>query len=324
MLKHVLGLVGLSVLMFVLPALSQKKACNATLVSGVTLDGKLNEPIWTTLKSDTALKQVVLPKPQYLDGGSADNNADCSSDFVLAWDNTNFYCASWFYDDLHYTPNSDSASTAFFCWSDDSHEWWIDADYADIATDKTPEYFGKTGYEIMQGFNMKAGIPKRVAAAYYHGEGMVGYAATTDTMVKKGFDAPYTTVDGINFQSEAAFNWSGDFMSKKGCGKPGDQLAFNLGVNDNDSTARTGYAYMRWTGGDHQNPDGWGKVTLTGEKTKIAPVKVSMVKASAYQEIKGIFDIYGRKIIERNGQQLPGVHFIAKNDAKTVKQIIIR
>jgi hypothetical protein len=139
---------------------------------------------------------------------------------------------------------------------------------------------------------------------------------------QKGFDTPYSTVDGTNFQCEASFKWSGDLMNQKGSAANGDELAFNIAVNDNDITKTM---YMRWTGGDHQNVDGWGKVTLKGQQgQKIIPVKVSMIKSIGNQEKKGIFDIYGRKIKAGNNQKLPGIHFIVKNDAKTVKQIVIK
>jgi hypothetical protein len=162
--------------------------------------------------------------------------------------------------------------------------------------------------------------------AYYHDEmgASVGYGVTTDVAKQKGFDVPYSTVDGTNFQCEASFKWAGDLMNQKGSGANGDELAFNIAVNDYDASDGT-VMYMRWTGGDHQNVDGWGKVTLKGGSgSKINPVKVSTLKSIGNQEIKGIFDIYGRKIKAGNAGKLPGIHFIVRNDAKTVKQMVIR
>jgi hypothetical protein len=220
------------------------------------------------------------------------------------------------------TPNSLDEVSAILCWSDDAHEWWINIDYADIVNDQSPEYYGTYGWQMMQGFNLDAGVPTRHVMAYYHDEmgASVGYGVTTDVGKQKGFDTPYSTVDGTNFQCEASFKWSGDLMNQKGSGVNGDELAFNLAANDNEPGK---YMYMRWTGGDHQNVDGWGKVTLTGQ-TKIAPVRVSTVKTKVNQEIKGIFDINGRKINASNTGKLSGIHFIVKNEAKMVKQIIIR
>jgi hypothetical protein len=113
-------------------------------------------------------------------------------------------------------------------------------------------------------------------------------------------------------------------MNQKGSGANGDEMAFNIAANDNDGTTDGTYMYMRWTGGDHQNVDGWGKVTLKGNSSKIIPVKVSSLKSIGNQEVKGIFDIYGRKINAGSAKKLAGIHFIVKNDGKSVKQIVLR
>jgi len=300
------------------------KSTDGNFVTGVTIDGSLSEPCWATLKADAAALQTIRPITEQIDQGTFTSDADCSADFVCAWDADYFYVASWFYDDAHNTPNSLDEVSALNCWSDDAHEWWINIDYADIVNDQSPEYFGTYGWQMMQGFNLDAGTPARHVMAYYHDEmgASVGYGVTTEVAQQKGFDVPYSTVDGTNFQCEASFKWSGDLMNQKGSGANGDELAFNIATNDNDATDGT-YMYMRWTGGDHQNVDGWGKVTLKGG-VGINPVKVSTIKAIGNQEIKGVFDIYGRKLKTNNEQKLPGIHFVVKNDMKAVRQIAIK
>jgi hypothetical protein len=327
MRKFSLCTVGLAVLFVVFNGFSMYKACDAAWVSGVTIDGNLSEPCWATLKADQTVLQTVRSIPEQIDVGAATDDADCSADFVCAWDAENFYIASWFYDDKHGAAFGLDEVNALNCWSDDSHEWWINIDYADIVNDQSPEYFGTYGWQMMQCFNLDNGVPARHAMAYYHDEmgTSVGYGVTTDVAKTKGFDVPYSTVDGTNFQCEASFKWSGDLMNQKGSGANGDELAFNLGVNDWDPDPNGSNLYMRWTGGDHQNVDGWGKVTLKGQLVgEIIPVKVSTLKSIGNQEVRGIYDIYGRKINARNAERLPGIHFIVRNDAKTVKQMVIR
>jgi hypothetical protein len=325
MRKYILCTAGLAVFFVVFNSFSMFKSCDGNWVSGVTIDGTLNEPCWATLKADATLLQFIRPIPEQIDQGTFTGDADCSADFECAWDADYFYVASWFYDDANSTPNSLDEIGAISCWSDDSHEWWINIDYADIVNDQSPEYYGTYGWQMFQGFNLDAGTPARHVMAYFHDEmgASVGYGVTTDVAKQKGFDVPYSTVDGTNFQCEASFKWSGDLMNQKGSGTNGDELAFNLATNDNDAGDGT-YMYMRWTGGDHQNVDGWGKVTLKGQNTKITPVRVSTVKTSASQEVIGVFDIYGRKIKAGNAGKLPGIHFVVKNDAKAVKQMVIR
>jgi hypothetical protein len=326
MRKFSLCTAGLAVLFVVFNGFSMFKAADGNWVSGVTVDGNLSEPCWATLKADASALQTVRPIPEQIDQGTSTGDADCSADFVCGWDADNFYVASWFYDDVNSTPNSLDEVSAPMCWSDDSHEWWINIDYADIVNDQSPEYYGTYGWQMFQGFNLEAGVPARHVMAYVHDEmgASVAYGVTTDVAKQKGFDVPYSTVDGTNFQCEASFKWSGDLMNQKGSGVNGDEMAFNLGCNDRDLDGT--FMYMRWTGGDHQNVDGWGKVTLKGgsDTTKIIPVKVSTIKSIGNQEIKGIFDIYGRKIKAGNPGTLPGIHFIVKNDAKAVKQMVIR
>jgi hypothetical protein len=305
--------------LLVLSVFSWPKTAKAYRIpnSTIVLDGNLNESIWTTIKADPAAKQTIRAIYEQIDCGKADNDADCSSDFVLIWDDSAFYCGSWFYDDIHYATLSADSNTVLECWRDDSHEWLIDVDWADIVTDQTPEYYGNYGVHIMQGFN----LPSREYANYWHDEmgALTGYAATTDAIKFKGFDAPYTTVDGTNFQCEAKFKWNSDFMHNTTNISVAHELAFNLLLNDRDSlNGIYPNCFLKW---EHQTNWSfeWGKITLSGAYSSIKE-KLLMVaprqdlrflnssngiEFTSFLEKSGnfnlrIYNIAGRKIWQRN------------------------
>ena len=313
-----LMLAGLFSVLMVFGAFAQDKETTAQKVTGLTLDGNLDEGFWST-----GAKESIVPDFLTIDVGSADDENDCSADFVMVWDNVGVYCGSWFHDDIHNVTKSNSEATANYAWMDDGHEWWINGDFDDFWNDGEAPYFGDNGWQMSKGWNFSGGQAQNLYAAYFKDFGTgetKAKSATMDYMRGEGFDCQYTSDDGVNFTIETQWKWAGNFMANMGTPTTGKELAFNLGVNDNDGSASFDCA-MRWTGMDHNDFQGWGKVTLA-DGSGISP-KARVVLMPENQKIAGVYDILGRKIQRVSGGRT-GVYFkmLKNSDRSNIEKSI--
>lgn len=246
--------VALSVALFCTASFAQQTA-TAYKASGIAVDGNLSETCWQTATKLILAHDVGM----MLTDGQIDSREDGSAEFVLLWDDEAFYCGSWRKDDIHNSPWTPQPGMVNQSWKDDGHEWWISFDFNDVWEDASPLYFGQFGWLIWKGFVWDNGAVSDLYVAYRNDNGPTN--TTTDDLKEQGFYAPYSSVDGIDFQCELQIKWSSFLLGSMSTPSQGKELGFNLGMPDNDGGDMAA-AWLRWAEGNHNTYQGWGKVTV--------------------------------------------------------------
>ena len=75
-----------------------------------------------------------------------------------------------------------------------------------------------------------------------------------------GWHNVFFTLNGIDYQYEALFKWSGSIMGSTAKTR-GDSLAVDFIINDNDG-ALGAEGTLSWSGLEHTNPSHWAKLKL--------------------------------------------------------------
>lgn len=225
----------------------------------IMVNGEISESAWSN-----ATWHSILPNEIQTVCGSANGRNDISASFAALWDSTGLCVATKFCDDIHNAPWSTQSGLAHHSWKDDGMQWWVNFDFEDAWADATPPYFGQHGWIAWKGLAWKGGVPNDRYVTYRNDNSPV--TATVSKMKANGFYAPYHSNDGINFECEAQFRWSSPMMGATGTPSAGKEIAFNMSVNDNDGTDMLA-CMLSWTGGTHNQYQGWGKITLEGNAT---------------------------------------------------------
>lgn len=286
--------------------------------SGIVVDGNLSDAVWAGAEKIQLSSDVGMQ----LCHGDVDNNDDASGTFSMLWDDEGFYCASWCKDDVHNAPWTSRPGMVVNAWQDDGHEWWICHDFNDVWEDASPHYYGEFGFQVWKGWTWNNGAPEDKYVAWRNDNDPVG--ETVEEFKEKGFEAPFTSADGINFMTEAHWKWSSFLLGAMPTPSAGKEIGFNIGIIDNDG-GESGDAWIRWSEGSHLNYQGWGKVTLSDEAATIRRVRV-LPGAVRYMDGNSIvYDVLGRRIRSTNGMHSAGaVHFSPSRTYQMQKVIRLR
>lgn len=256
--------------------------------TGIVVDGSLSDAAWTSAKRFPLKHDVDMQ----LTHGSVDDHNDGSGEFSVLWDDEGLYCASWCKDDIHNAPWTNEQRTTTYSWNDDGHEWWVTPDFSDVWEDASPPYFGNYGYHVFKGWTWANGACVDNYVAWHNDNNLI--CETTADMKEKGFESPFTSTDGINFNTEAHWKWSGFLFGSMPTPSTGTEIGFNLGLVDNDG-GDMGDAYIRWAEGNQNEYQGWGKMTLSDKVSIRRPGKTA-IAAYANPKSTQVYDILGRRI----------------------------
>lgn len=257
-------------------------------VGQITVDGMLNEPVWQQVKTK-------ISAPANLGSGTVDNDADCYVEFTTLWSSEGWYLGVWFYDDVHAALNSQYLDAANIAYDDDGLQLLVDHSFEDGYNDVDgPTYQGLYGRSLVKGFG---NLDPTLQYAGFWAEGPGGSPATGQwtiaQQIEKGWENAFSSDDGLNYQYESKFSWSGYLMTSVGTKNQGDAIGFNLVVNDNDGGfASEGQMTLVPLAADMGQR--WGKVVLSGP-AGIAPAKaVAPISNHSYKQFT--FDPLGRRV----------------------------
>ena len=324
-------MVTIGILSFTVFAQSKTGGAKKVLNASITMDGLLNESVWSN--ADVLLnKYVIEATSQYIIVGAAlGGNSDASTEFVCVWDDVGFYVGSWNKDDIHQAIKCKYLESAYSAYVDDSHEYFIANDFASAYTSSPTQ-----GSQEEVGFNEENGhLYGGIWGGQYLPQGppteKFGETnLTMDEWIAYGWDCWVASSDGINFTAENMWTWAGCFMHKIGSKTAGDDVAFDIGLNDNDGTANAADCAMRWSGLTHQTATGylhWAKITLEGlitvgilpqHNTKNIKTRNSAIGSAIS------YDILGRRINKSNIADYKGVIFTVNKNNENTKRIVLK
>jgi len=205
------------------------------------VDGSLDE--WTG-----AAKAVVGGEWKPLNPTAYHGAADCSAQFMTAWDDRFLYLAVQVQDDVFLQTHNGTA-----VWSQDNLQLGLDPAPA-ASGDFNPlvGFYGKRTYEY--GLTLTPNGPQVWRWLSGDPENRPGEALTTEVRL-----AAAKTTNGVTY--EAAFPWTSLGVQKLAAGQ---QLGLALAVNDDDGEGRK--AILWFDGIVHsKDPRQYGRITLVGE-----------------------------------------------------------
>jgi len=203
--------------------------------------------------------------------GTINGDGDCYADFTFLWSDTGLYVGVLFHDDIHNAMNSQYCDAGNLAYDDDGLEICLNHDWVDASTDVSdPYYFGANSY----GLQLEKGFGNLNPSEQYggmwddddgSGKGWSTAVYTVTEQQAMGWYSVFTSNDGLDYQYEALFKWSGSLMGNT-AKTTGDSLAIDFRVNDNDG-AFTAEGILSWSGiSPHQGAGGsaahWVKVKL--------------------------------------------------------------
>lgn len=261
---------------------------NQVTNGAVTVDGSLDEAVWASSEK-TKIDNAKIGN------GGVDGDADCYVNFTSLWDAQGWYLGVWFYDDIHSALNSQYLDAANIAYDDDGLQILFSYNFDDAYADVSGPYWqGLYGRSLVKGFG---NLDPELQYAGIWGEGSNGNF-TTDMWTKqqqidKGWTNAFSSTDGLNYQYEARFDWTGELMYASGVQSIGSKMGFNLVVNDNDGGfAAEGQMVLLPLSNDATR---WGALTIAGP-AKIAPMKPVAVQSLHFAPKQFGFDPLGRRI----------------------------
>ncbi len=271
----------------------------------VTIDGFLDEAVWAS-PAKTRIDQSKLGS------GVVDGDADCYVDFTTLWDTQGWYLGVWFNDDVHNAINSEYLDGANVAYDDDGLQILFSYNFDDAYADVTGPYWqGLYGRSLVKGFG---NLDPEAQYAGIWGEGSDGNFTTDvwtqDQQRAKGWTNIFSCADGINYQYEARFDWSGELMYACGAQPMGAKLGFSLVVNDNDGGfAAEGQMALLPLSNSAQR---WGALILS-VPAKISPMKSAAAQVSSRTFKQFSFDPLGRRIAETGKGSMAKNMLIVRN-----------
>jgi hypothetical protein len=252
-----------------------------------------------------------------------DNDADASGDFVLIWDNVGFYFGSWLTDDIHNAQMCKFLETANDAYQDDAHEIYLNVSYSDAVGG------GTLGSQDVLGLNEEGILYAGLwGASGLNGGPPVGTWGNCNLTIEQfrtqyGWDANYSSSDGVNFTVESMWTWSGSFLQKIGTKAVGTDVGFDVSLCDNDGAVGAADGVLQWSGLPNSNAQHWCQITLADDDS---PIKTNIVARDNMKTSNAAasYDLLGRRINSRTMANYKGVVFTIDKTTNNAKQIVLR
>jgi hypothetical protein len=281
------------------------------------LDGQLTEGVWTAYAAN---KATIPGSGANITTGTISGDADASCQFLFLWDSKGIYCGSWNQDDIHGANMCKFVETANDAYQDDAHEYYINVDYANASTG------GNLGSQDVCGFNEEGFLyAGGWGASNLPGGPPIGTWGNFNLTIEQlrtqfGWDVNGSSADGVKFNVESFWSWTGCFLQKVGSKAVGSQFGFDLSLCDNDGTGSPDGVIL-WSTLGARPADHWKPVTLVDNDTEI-PHKTTIIKKDNLKTVA--YDVFGRAISNVNKTNYKGIIFTVDNTNKVIKRIASR